>query len=199
MGADSDDAAVLDAVAVAAAVAEVVGARFPAPAPRGPTGPAARARRSGWRARSSARWAVAPPTRELTCVAPAGRGTVGCRRAVPHVGGSTGEAGEPDGRAPFAVSAPGGQLPGWNAEYDAEPVHFVDGEAALSAAAAAFGRAHGGGAGPPHQRAEVGLAPSLALAKDPDVRAHDRRLASRHLTVAPSPSRHHAAAFQVTL
>lgn len=83
------------------------------------------------------------------------------------------QAGEPSRRVPVAVGAPRCEMTRGHAEDRGQLLYFSGAESSLPAVAVAFGRAYGGGGGPAHQFAELGLAPSLALAQSADVPADD--------------------------
>jgi len=67
---------------------------------------------------------------------------------------------------PAAVRALPRELGRGDAEDGGQSLNLLGGESALPAVAAAFGRAHGGVAGPAHQFADLGLIPAVLLAKD---------------------------------
>ena len=70
--------------------------------------------------------------------------------------------------------------------------------ASLPVVAVAFGGAHGGGARPAHQFAELGLSPSPALAEGADIRGDNGGLLLRGLACDATPFRHHPLAFFVS-
>jgi hypothetical protein len=63
----------------------------------------------------------------------------------------------------------------------------------------AFGSAYGGGGGPTHQLAELGLCPTFTQAKGPDVCAYDGELLGRDLIDAATPSGRHVLDCLMTL
>jgi hypothetical protein len=63
----------------------------------------------------------------------------------------------------------------------------------------AFGSAYGGGGGPTHQLAQLGLRPPFTQAKRPDIRAYHGELLGRDLIDAAAPSGRHVLDCRITL
>jgi hypothetical protein len=90
-----------------------------------------------------------------------------------------------------AIGASRRELRRADAEQSGQLLDFPGGESSLSAVAVTFGSAHGGGAWPAHQLAELRLGPPPALTEDTNVRTGDGALLLRDLAYRAAPSCHH--------
>jgi hypothetical protein len=99
---------------------------------------------------------------------------------------------------PVAVRTTRHEPPWLKSEDPGQLLDFLRGKPALPAITVAFGGANGRVALPPHEFAERGLGPSVALAQDADVRADDCGLRPGNLAGAPVTAARHNAGRQVT-
>jgi hypothetical protein len=102
-------------------------------------------------------------------------------------------------RISAAVGAPRRELPRGHPKDTGQPLDLLGTESSLPTRTVAFGSAYGGGGGPTHQLAELGLCPPLTQAKCPDVRAYDGELLGRDLIDAAAPSGCHVLDCRMTL